>query len=307
MFKVVCSKHDDDDKYDSPFFLPDTFVHLARKKFYTRKYLDYELYHMNELKMKNPDVLKKYFCEIYRAYTTRSEPIPIGIDSDNNDNIRIPPPPPPPPTTYYYIEMELLTKPKWRLLSSFIGKERSDRNLILGSVFKALINMLLDLHFECDRFTYYDINPCNIFVNCDTTGTEIKLIDYGGLFWDSSVLGGADLFFLANLYFAPPKPDNYSLSDDNLENLIDIVVRDKKMLPVFYSIVCTVNMCLYICELYNQNTMEGGRNMITRVLKNMGKKYDTEEREKLYSDPLYQAEFINYLRHNQQELSLLNA
>ena len=149
-FKIDYAEYD---RYDSNFTVRHNDL-VARKKFFDKCHLDYELCHFNELHSRNQDVLSKYFCEIYRAYSVKTLRIPLRVDCVEVENS----------TVNYYLEMELLAAPKWRLLGCLPYNvfTRVSVNLL-----RKLILILLEIHYTCDQATYYDINPNNIFVNCE--------------------------------------------------------------------------------------------------------------------------------------------
>ena len=278
-FKVSCYN---DDYHDTLFTVPksQTFV---RKKFHNKKHFDYEQYHRNYLRNANPQWLLTYFCKTLRSFSVTINPLDVKTAAAAAAAA--------PTKKTFYSDFEHLSTPKWKQLWKVPSYEFKSM-VNIGQFFKALIRALLDLHNNCNGATYFDVNPSNIFVNYSLWNVkqqiEIKFIDYGGLFHESYKYS-----FLANPYFLPQPGLSELIREEDQPNLITLV-REKNMLPVFYSVICSVSMILDSM----QDSLKDFCHFFEVILNGMGKKTGLVEQTQLYGNTQYQAEFIQYLDNN---------
>ena len=327
VYKVCLTKKDE---FDSPIVRCNkrALINIfARKKYCDKIYWKYEMYHVNEMFNTNSNILKQYFCEVYEfySYVLQRKCIFSTTIAKNNK-------PPYDSTTFsnnkeeknYYLEMEYLNAPRWYLLSHFFytntNKELEQQQAhykMAMEICKTIIKFLLLLHFSCNGMTYYDIKQNNIFIDVVVLKNEskirLKFVDFGGLFSKNLLDNGkmCQLASMSGIYFLP-NPTAFNINKKSKQKNIICLTKKKKFLPVFYSIVCAVNMCLCLGLGTGHDNIKGeekiielsrGKNMITNILNKIKEtaafmKTEEIDEEKLYSNYNIQNEFINYLHAN---------
>ena len=286
VYKGFCFRSD---KYDALFpVVTNKHQNFVRKKFHDKHSFEYEKYHINYLRNVSQQWLDKYFCESLRSFSVTIK----HYDDGCNENMQT-----------FYTDLELLSTPKWKLLEN-VNDSTFGKMVDNGHFFRILIRALLDLHYNGNGATYFDVNPNNIFIDIlswnQTHQLEgIKFIDYGGIFHESYIDNNDDhSAFIANPYFLPQPGLSETISEKYQPNMLELV-NSKQMLPVFYSVVCSVSMILDMLE-----RLEYFCNFFEVVLDGMGKKSDLNEQTLLYCDIQYQAEFIKYLDNHIDDLQL---
>ena len=275
------------DTFDSLFAVAED-EKFVRKKFHDKASFDYEDYHVDYLRQTNNRVFEKYFCAKLRSFSVTTT---ITDRDDTCEELRS-----------YYVDMEWLSTPQWELLWDILDWRLEER--MVDTCLKALISILLELHYKCNGATYFDVNPCNIFVNKSLlkqrNTVELKLIDYGGLFHPSWMKHSddSDDTFLANPYFLPSPGLSRKIPDECQPNMLELVASST--LPVFYSIVCSVSMIIDMIDRELEDCI-----FFTTILDGMGKKTDYDEQTKLYSDYQYQSEFVDYLYQHMDSIRVV--
>lgn len=281
------------DSFDALFTVTEN-QKFVRKKFHDKQSFDYEQYHRKYLRDVYPQWLSNYFCKILRSFSITVNHYEGGCGSSSSsdkDDVE----------KTFYTDLEFLSIPKWKLLTN-VTISNFGKMVDNGQFFKALIIALLDLHYNCHGATYFDVNPNNIFVNyllwIEKRQVEIKFIDYGGLFHESWIDDYSA--FIANPYFLPQPGLSEKISDQLQPNMLALV-KSQEMLPVFYSVVCSVSMILDMLD-----KLEDSRKFFEVILDGMGQKNTLKEQAVLFCDIRYQTEFITYLYNHMDDMRLIN-
>lgn len=250
--------------------------------------------------------------------------------------------------------MEYLSQPKWQLVYDYVlyraTVSEGEWFELVENICKELIRLMLKLHYTCNRATYYDVNGKNVFIDTITwernRRVTLKFVDFGGLFFPSltkdihvspllkkTYILPSPFPLLENTYFLP-SPEMYDMDHGVCNRNLFELYRNKKMIPVFYGIICSVNASLCMCSydevkskcLENENDdncfekssktdvnilkVSRGKTIIANILNSMGRLCDLKEQQLLYQSCIYQTDFVYHLFHNNgclQNISLIRA